>query len=98
MEGNLSHIITREMVTMAKIRTRYNELLAAKTKRENREIDRMTVVREAGIAYPTVARWEGDGPDSEMAFDRFDSDTVIRLCLYLGCQLGELLFIDEGGD
>lgn len=86
--------ITQEMRNMVKIRTRYNELLTAKAKREKRDISRMDVVREAGIAYPTVVQWEGE-EGSEVSFDRLHSDTIIRLCLYLGCQLGDLLFIDN---
>lgn len=93
----MNRIVPESVLDMASIKSRFNALLAKKEERENRKIDRMAIVREAGIAYPTVATWIGEG-DDEVTFDRLHSETVIRLCVYLECDLGDLLYIDRTGE
>lgn len=82
--------VTKDIIGMAAIRTHFPELAMKKQgKASVKDIDRMLIVREAGVAYPTVVRWlNGD-------IDRFDGDTVKRFCIWLNCEIGELLSLDD---
>lgn len=61
------------------------ELLQAKAQREGRKISLRQVVRETGIHLPVLSRWK------RQAVKQFDGETLERLCLFLGCEVGELI-------
>lgn len=78
--------ITREIAKMARIKTNFPQLAMKKLGVDSMaEVDRMRIVREAGVAYPTVVRWMADD------VGRFDEMVVARFCIWLKCDIGELL-------
>lgn len=71
---------TREV---AKFRTRLKEL------REQRELSRMDLVRDAKMSYPTVVSWENN------SMNHVSADIVHRLTNLLGCTVDELVYVVE---
>lgn len=74
---------SQESKIMAKFKTRLKELMKA------RGLDRMDIVRDAHMSYPTVMAWEkGD-------LSSINADTVHALLATLGCTMDELLYTIE---
>ncbi|MEM6280570.1 MAG: helix-turn-helix transcriptional regulator [Chloroflexota bacterium] len=71
------------------IQNRLRELMAAKGRRENRTITQSAVSKETGLARHTVDRW------ARNEVVRMDDTTLIALCVYFGCQPGDLLIMVE---
>jgi putative transcriptional regulator len=53
--------------------------------REKRKITLEAVAEEAGVSYGAVQRLAAN------RFDRVDVSTLDRLCVYFGCEVGDLL-------
>jgi DNA-binding Xre family transcriptional regulator len=64
-------------------------LMAEKQMRENRRINASIIAREAGLSRPTVAHWV------KSDFKRLDEETIITLCKYFQCGLGDLLTLED---
>lgn len=74
---------------VAKVRTRIVELMGAKQAQEGRRIRPIDVARESGVSIATIYRWMRDD------IVRFDDTTIVSLCSYFGCDIGDLLYIDH---
>ena len=68
---------------MAKFRTNMKKLMKEK------KISRMELVREEGLSYPTVMKWENE------AMQSLDADLVNRLMHRLGVPIQDLIYITE---
>jgi len=80
---------------MKRVLNRFRELLAIKERREGRYISQRTVAEETGLAKTTVDRY------ARNEVSRYDEDVILTLCNYLGCDVSDLLVIEEvpnGGD
>lgn len=66
------------------IRTRIDELIAIKGRKEGRRITRVAVAQETGLSYSSVTNWA----NSSLA--RFDAYQIITFCNYFDCEVGEL--------
>jgi putative transcriptional regulator len=73
------------------IRSRLKILVAQKEIQERRKIRQNKIAEETGLNPNTISRWM-----SPMPFDRFEVEPTVKLCLWLGCELGDLLYIDRG--
>lgn len=73
------------------IHSRLKELLALKEREEKRVIQQKEVAEATGLTEHTISRWMRPTPLS-----RIETDVVLKLCKYLKCSLGDLLFIDYG--
>lgn len=73
------------------VRSRLKELVAIKEREVGKVIQQKDIAEATGLAEPTIGRWMRPTP-----FTRIETDVVIKLCEYLGCSLGDLLFIDYG--
>lgn len=71
---------------MDKIKNNFRSLYFTKQGKENRSISLRAVASETGLAINTVMKWS-----KETGVDRFDSDTVAKLCRYFDCGVGDLL-------
>ena len=69
------------------IRNRVPELLSAKEQAEGREISLQRFSLEAEINYNTAQKWY------KQQVSRFDEDTVLKICNYFQCDVGDLLEI-----
>jgi len=67
------------------IRSRLGILLAEKGHRESRKVTYQTVVEEAGLSKGVLVRLHSQG------FGRVDTETLDKLCSYLGCGVGDIL-------
>ena len=47
-----------------------------------------TLANEMGLAQTTVSRW------LNQKIDRFDSETLLKMCTYLDCNVGDLVYLD----
>ncbi len=74
---------------MSKLRSRMRVLMAEKSLREKRRITLATVVDETQLARPTIVKMAGD----EVA--QIKGETVVIICKYFGCSVGDLLYIEE---
>lgn len=67
------------------ISNHFAKLLAEKQDKENRFIPLAEVASGAKVSRKTLYKWEKN------IVDRFDADTVERLCKYFGVGLSDLL-------
>ena len=72
-----------------KVISRLNILVAEKESREGRRITQREIVAATGLNPNTVSRWMSPEP-----IEQFTSKTVVPLCRFLECQIGDLLHID----
>jgi putative transcriptional regulator len=72
-----------------RIVSRLPMLMAQKQMRENRKINAVTVARETGLSRPTIANW------IRSDLKRFEEETIIILCQYFECGIGDLLTLED---
>jgi len=65
------------------------KLMSEKQIRENRLINASTVSRETGLSRPTISSWVKDDMKG------FDKETIVILCKYFECDIGELLVLEH---
>lgn len=70
---------------MAKVRNRFKILLAQKEARDGREYSYDDIYQATGISPTTLTSY------SKGRVARFDEVTLIKLCDWLECELGDLL-------
>ena len=70
---------------MSYIRNRFKILLAQKEVRDGREYTYNDIREETGISSNTIANY------AKNRVTRFDSVTLMKICDFLECELGELL-------
>lgn len=79
------------------IRSRFTELLNEQSRRAGRKITQKEVAEAIGVEEATLSKWAYDRPLAQMR-----SNTIILLCKYFNCTIGDLLYIDnsksESGD
>lgn len=70
------------------VKNRVLALMGEKQARENRPINGAIVAREVGLTRQAISKWiKGD-------ISHFSSDTIIALCKYFECEIGDLLYIE----
>lgn len=70
---------------MAKVRNRFKILLAQKETRDNRSYTYEDIQKATGISPTTLASY------AKGRVSRFDEKTIIALCDWLECDLGDLI-------
>ena len=71
------------------MRTKIIELMGKKQIESKRQIDAATIIRETKLSRPTITKWMKGRVKS------FDEQTVVTLCHYFECDIGDLLTIVE---
>lgn len=71
---------------MAKFRTRLKQLM------KEQNVSRMELVRESGMSYPTVMKWETD------AMQSVDADLVFILAHRFGVAWYEFIYLVDDDD
>lgn len=74
---------------MARVKHRLVQLLLEKDAKAGRRFTQAEHAENIGIPENTLSRWMRN-PEIK----RVDHDIVVKLCSYLGCQIGDLLYID----
>jgi transcriptional regulator with XRE-family HTH domain len=72
-----------------RIVNRYQELLARKERREGRRITQRTAAAETGLTTTTIGHY------ARNEISRYDEPTLLILCNYLGCAVGEFLVMED---
>lgn len=72
-----------------KINNRLKILLAEKENREGRKITYETVQNETGISPSTLVGFANN------RVTRFDEVTLVKLCEYFNCDIGDLLVLQK---
>ncbi len=72
-----------------RIKNRFTELLAIKSRQEGRRISQREVAETLNIAKGTIDRIALNKTT------RYDEHVILALCNYLGCDIGELLYIED---
>lgn len=71
------------------VQNRFTELLAVKSRRENRKITREAVAKETGISITSVQNWASNN------VTRFDALQIATFCRYFRCDIADLLVLPE---
>ncbi len=74
---------------MKVVKSRFKVLLAEKELRENRSISLRKVVEETDVSNSTVLRLANN------TIKRVPLDELAKLCVYLQCDVGDLLRLEE---
>lgn len=77
---------------MSTIRNRLNLLVAQKEERERRQIPLTQITEETGITTKTLSLW------ARNKITRFDAATLVTLCEWVPCTVGELLYLANGNE
>lgn len=73
----------------AVVRSRLKELVAIRERELGQEIRSSQIAEVTNLDIHTVMRWMKPQP-----FQRIEVSAALKLCNFLDCELGELLFID----
>ena len=71
------------------IENRFRELLEVKRRRDHRRWSYKDIFETTGITPATLSRF------AQQKHEQYDSDTLTKLCGFLGCTVGELLVMVE---
>jgi DNA-binding Xre family transcriptional regulator len=74
-------VLLRGTIPMAKFKTRLSELMA------KHGVERMDLVRQANMSYPTVMSWENDELSS------IDANKVKALLEIFNCEMQDLIYL-----
>lgn len=74
---------------MASVKHRLVQLLLEKDMKTGRRLTQVEHAENIGIPENTLSRWMRNDE-----IKRIDHDIVVKLCAYIGCEIGELLYID----
>jgi DNA-binding Xre family transcriptional regulator len=72
------------------VRSRLKQLITEREQKLGRRIHQKEIVEATGLNPNTISRWMSPTP-----FQRFESEPLLRLCEYLNCEIGDLVFIDR---
>ena len=75
---------------LGQVKSRLKELVAIKERQSNRELTNGDIAVATGISEHTIGKWMKPRPLTQI-----NADVVRRLCKYLECQIGELLYIER---
>ncbi|MBC7814014.1 MAG: helix-turn-helix transcriptional regulator [Burkholderiales bacterium] len=70
------------------VKTRFPSLIAKKQLEMNIRFTQAEIAEQLGISPATISRW------IRGRVDRFDADTIEKLCTYFRCEIGDLLYLD----
>lgn len=72
------------------VKSRLKELVARKEQESGVRIQQKEIAEATGLDDNTISRWM-----SPKAFTKLDVKPLERLCRYLGCEIGDLLYLDK---
>jgi DNA-binding Xre family transcriptional regulator len=67
-------------------------LILNKAAAEGEPINQTQIHEATGLSLPAIARWYGG------ELDRIEADPLMRLMNYLGCDIGDLISVQEVGE
>lgn len=73
-----------------KVKSRLKELIARKEQVTGERIQQQDIAKATGLDANTISRWMSPKP-----FTKMDLKPVERLCRYLDCEIGDLLYFDK---
>lgn len=73
------------------VRSRMNQLIASRELELGRRIKQIEIAEETGLNPNTISRWMNPKP-----FERLEVEPLVKLCAWLECEIGDLLYIDHG--
>ncbi len=77
-------------MTNSVVRSRLKELVTKKEIELGRRIKQNEIAEQTGLNPNTISRWMTSQP---MA--RIETEPAIKLCEWLDCELGDLMYIDR---
>lgn len=72
------------------MRSRLKILVAQKEAEQNRRISQKEIAEHTGLNEMTISRWMKPTP-----FGHIEADPLERLCKYLDCEIGDLVYFDR---
>lgn len=79
---------------MAQLKTNFRQLLMKRygIVEPARLPAQSKIASDIGVAQPTVSLWLNDG------VSRFDDGILIKICTFLQCEVGDLIYIEWDGE
>lgn len=74
-----------------KLKSKLKELVAERERITGYRIRQTDIAAATGLNPNTISRWMSPEP-----FDRLEAKALTRLCTWLNCDVGTLLYIDNG--
>jgi DNA-binding Xre family transcriptional regulator len=74
---------------VAKVKTRLQELVKERETKIGKPITQFEIAVQTGISLSTVSRW------MRAKVNTADFETVEKLCEFLECDLGDLIYLDR---
>ena len=71
------------------LRSKLPDLIRKRELEENRRIHQYEIAEATGLRPNTISRWMSPKP-----LKRLDEATILPLCNFFRCQVGDLIFID----
>lgn len=71
------------------IQNNFRSLLLDKQKREQRKITYTEISLATGSLIKTISQWDNGN------ITQFKDEVVVRFCHYFGCEIGDLLQLNE---
>ena len=72
------------------MRSRLKELMLKKEIQRGERIQQAEIAEATGLDQNTISRWMSPKP-----LIKIETKVIIRLCEYLDCSVGDLLFLDH---
>lgn len=72
------------------VRSRLKTLIAEREGQIGYRIQQKDIAEATGLRDATISRWMSPEP-----FNRIDVDVAGKLCNFLNCEIGDLLYIDR---
>lgn len=77
---------------MAKLRNKLKTLLIQKYGIEGDIPSQENLAVQMGLTQNTLSRW------MRGKISRFDEDSITKICVFLDCEVGDLLYIDRSAE
>lgn len=72
------------------LHSRLKELVAERERKEQRRIHQKQIAEEAKVSEMAVSRWMRPEP-----FMKIEVEVATKLCKWLGCEIGDLLYFER---
>lgn len=83
-------MLTSEELGGIAVRSRLKELVLKMEIAQGRRIAQTEIAQATGLDANTISRWMSPKP-----MQKIESSVIKKLCIWLDCELGDLLYLDR---
>jgi DNA-binding Xre family transcriptional regulator len=82
----------KRRIMLPRLKNRFVYWMTEKERQLDRKVSYAEIARATDVSMGVIMRWVKND------VERFDSPVVVKFCQYFGCQVGDLLYIDDSED